>query len=379
VDDGIGLVLAGDVMTGRGVDQILRSPGRPELHEEYVRDARRYVELAERVNGPIPRGVEPTWPWGSALEAMEQHGPAVRVMNLETSVTTSDDVALGKAVNYRMAPENLDVLKVAGVDVWTLANNHVLDYGTTGLLQTLDTLAEAGQRAPGAGRDAAEAWRPAVVGVPSPDAPDHARHGGGRVVIASVADVSSGVPRGWRAAPDRAGVALLPDLSLTTADEVAGRLLEVERPGDIRVVSIHWGSNWGYGIPHEHRRFAHRLVEAGVHVVHGHSSHHPRPIEVYRGRLVLYGCGDLVNDYEGIGGYAGFRSELRLLYSARLAMGTGELVGLQMTSLLARRLTLEHASREDSTWLARVLDHESRGHGARVRLGSDGRLEVMAR
>lgn len=388
MDDGIGLVLAGDVMTGRGVDQILRFPGRPELHEEYVRDARRYVELAERVNGPIPRGVEPTWPWGSALEAMEEYGPAVRVMNLETSVTTSDDVALGKAVNYRMAPANLDVLKVAGVDAWTLANNHVLDYGATGLLETLDTLADAGQRAPGAGRDAAEAWRPAVVGVPSPDAvvgvpspdaPDQANQGAGRVVIASVADVSSGVPGGWRAAPDRAGVALLPNLSLATADEVAHRLLEAERPGDIRVVSVHWGSNWGYRIPNEHRRFAHRLVEAGVHVVHGHSSHHPRPIEVYRGRLVLYGCGDLVNDYEGIGGYAGFRSELRLLYSARLAMGTGELVGLQMTPLLARRLTLEHASREDATWLARVLDHESRGHGARVRLGSDDRLEVIAR
>jgi poly-gamma-glutamate synthesis protein (capsule biosynthesis protein) len=163
------------------------------------------------------------------------------------------------------------------------------------------------------------------------------------------------------------------------AEDVARRLLETERPGDVRVVSIHWGSNWGYGIPQEHRRFAHRLVEAGVHVVHGHSSHHPRPVEVYRGRLVLYGCGDLVNDYEGIGGYAGFRSELRLLYSLRLAMGSGELTSLLMTPLRARRLSLEHAAQEDATWLARVLDHESRRHGARIRLDGDGRLEVMPR
>ena len=61
-------------------------------------------------------------------------------------------------------------------------------------------------------------------------------------------------------------------------------------------------------------RFAHRLIEAGVDVVYGHSSHHPRLIEVYRGRLILYGCGDLVNDYEGIQPYRAFRDELRLLY-----------------------------------------------------------------
>ena len=47
-------------------------------------------------------------------------------------------------------------------------------------------------------------------------------------------------------------------------------------------------------------RFAHRLIDAGVDVVHGHSSHHPRPIEVYRGKLILYGCGDTIDDYEGI-------------------------------------------------------------------------------
>ena len=50
-------------------------------------------------------------------------------------------------------------------------------------------------------------------------------------------------------------------------------------------------------------RFAHRLIDGGVDLVHGHSSHHPRPIEVFRGKLVLYGCGDCINDYEGISGH----------------------------------------------------------------------------
>ncbi len=370
MDDGIGLVLAGDVMTGRGVDQILPSPGAPELHEGYVRDARRYVELAERVNGPIPRAVDPAWPWGSVLDEMADLGPAVRVMNLETSVTTSDDAALEKAVNYRMAPANVDVLQVAGVDAWALANNHVLDFGAGGLLETLDTLAGAGLRAAGAGRDTTEAWRPAVV---TPAKGDH------RVLVASVADVSSGVPKGWRAAAGRAGVALLPDLSSAMAETVAHGLRESERPGDIRVVSIHWGSNWGYSIPGEHRRFARRLVDAGIHVVHGHSSHHPRPVEVYRGRLVIYGCGDLVNDYEGIGGHAEFRSDLRLLYHALLDPESGMLASLRMVPFRARRLSLERAPQDDAQWLARVLDRESGAHGAGVRCGRDGRLYITGR
>jgi poly-gamma-glutamate capsule biosynthesis protein CapA/YwtB (metallophosphatase superfamily) len=369
VGDGVGLVLAGDVMTGRGVDQILRSPGAPELHEEYVRDARTYVALAERENGPIPRDVEATWPWGAALEVMDRFGPAARVMNLETSVTTSNDVAVGKAVNYRMAPTNLDVLRVAGVDVWTLANNHVLDYGRTGLLETLDCLARERQRSVGAGRDAAQAWQPAVVAVRDADQ---------RVVVMSVADVSSGVPSAWRSTSGRAGVALLPDLSAATADAVAGTVERASRTGDIRVVSIHWGSNWGYGIPRDQRRFAHRLVDAGVHVVHGHSSHHPRPAEVYRGRLILYGCGDLVNDYEGIGGHAEFRSDLRPLYLARVA-ATGELASLRMVVLRARRLRLEPASAADTGWLAEVLGRESGPHGIQIRYDGDNSLSLTVR
>src|SRR5688500_10864542 len=51
------LFLGGDVMTGRGVDQILRHPSAPDLREAFVRDARDYVDLAELVNGPIPRPV----------------------------------------------------------------------------------------------------------------------------------------------------------------------------------------------------------------------------------------------------------------------------------------------------------------------------------
>lgn len=139
-------------------------------------------------------------------------------------------------------------------------------------------------------------------------------------------------------------------------------------------MSIHWGDNWGYGVPAEQVRFAHRLIDGGISLVHGHSSHHPRPAEVYRGRLVLYGCGDCIDDYEGISGYEEFRDDLRLLYSASLAPGTGALQELRMVPMRARKMRLQRASPADSGWLTETLKRISRGFGSRVELQPDETL-----
>ena len=64
-DGVVTLFLCGDVMLGRGVDQILPHPGDPELREAHAKDARAYVDLAERAHGPIPRPVSFCWPWGT--------------------------------------------------------------------------------------------------------------------------------------------------------------------------------------------------------------------------------------------------------------------------------------------------------------------------
>jgi poly-gamma-glutamate capsule biosynthesis protein CapA/YwtB (metallophosphatase superfamily) len=144
---GTGLVTlfaCGDVMPGRGIDQILPHPGDLELREHYAGDANAYVRLAERANGPIPRPASFSWPWGDALPVLEKAAPAVRVINLETSVTRSADFAPGKAVHYRMSPDNLPGVAVARPDVCALANNHVLDFGQQGLRETLGSLARAG-------------------------------------------------------------------------------------------------------------------------------------------------------------------------------------------------------------------------------------------
>jgi poly-gamma-glutamate capsule biosynthesis protein CapA/YwtB (metallophosphatase superfamily) len=348
--------LAGDVMTGRGVDQILRFPGSPMLQERYLQDARAYVGLAESVAGPIPRPVPDSWPWGDALAVLDEVAPDVRLVNLETSITTSDDFEVGKPVHYRMHPANVSCLTATRPDVCALANNHVMDFGLRGLAETLESLALAGLSWAGAGRDIEEAYRPAKVGVT----------GDRRVVVSSVAVETSGVPRSWTATEDRAGVALLPDLSNATASRLAGRLRAAAQPGDVLVVSVHWGSNWGYDVARSQVRFAHRLVESGVDIVHGHSSHHPRPIEVYRGRLVLYGCGDLIDDYEGIQGHQRFRDDLRLLYFAVIDAQSHELRHLRMVPMQVQQMRLRRAGRSDVEWLCGVIDGVSRPFGSHI-------------
>ncbi|NNL07169.1 MAG: poly-gamma-glutamate biosynthesis protein, partial [Gammaproteobacteria bacterium] len=147
------------------------------------------------------------------------------------------------------------------------------------------------------------------------------------------------------------------------------------QPMDITVVSIHWGGNWGYTIPAWQVEFAHRLIDdAGIDIVHGHSSHHPKGIEVYNGKLIIYGSGDLLNDYEGIGGHEQYRGDLALMYFASIDPGTGRLVNLQMTPMQIRKLRINHAGRSDAVWLKKMLNREGRQFNTRVTLNADNRI-----
>jgi poly-gamma-glutamate synthesis protein (capsule biosynthesis protein) len=357
------LFLCGDVMTGRGIDQILPAPCDPALDEPYARSALDYVELAERVHGPIARPVDPTYIWGDALAELERAKPHVRIVNLETAVTRSEERA-PKGINYRMSPENADCLIAARIDCCVLANNHVLDWGTQGLEETLDTLHGAQIRTAGAGRDTAEAAAPAVLELA----------GRRRLLVFAFGMDSAGVPADWAATATRAGVSRLPDLSSRTTDALADRILAAKRAGDLVLLSMHWGSNWGYEVSRQQRSFARRLIDAGAaELVHGHSSHHPRPIEIYRERLILYGCGDFLNDYEGISGHETFRPELALMYFPRLEAASGKLLELALAPTRTRKFRVGLANAEEADWLAALLRRESAIHVERT---PDARLRI---
>ena len=350
------LFVCGDVMLARGIDQILAQPCDPTLHEPHMDDARDYITIAEAASGPIPRGVPSAYPWGDVIAVLDARRPDARIINLETSITRSEAWDREKRIHYRLSPENATCLTAARIDICTLANNHVLDWGPAGLLDTLGTLDQLRIARSGAGRDLDEALHPAVLDLGA----------GGRIAVFSVGCADAGVPPWWSAAAGRPGVHALVDLG----DDSTRRLRHViERWRDAHtliVLSIHWGPNWGFAIAPEHRRFAHRMIDdAGVHLVHGHSSHHVKGIEVHHGQPILYGCGDLLTDYEGIRGNEVYRGDLGLVYLATFD-DARVLRKLEMIPTRMHRFRVTETGPKETRWLATTLARSGEALGTSV-------------
>jgi len=352
-------------MTGRGIDQVMSHPCEPALHESYTESAIDYVRLAEAANGPIPRQVDPGYVWGEALAEFKRQRPDARIVNLETSITRSEEY-VRKGINYRMSPENADCLKVAAIDCCVLANNHVLDWGRSGLLDTLATLEHLHIKCAGAGRNSAQAGAPAILDLA----------GDRRAMVFALGSETSGVPRSWAATDKRPGVNYLAEISEKAASVTADAIRHWCRETDLAIVSVHWGPNWGHTVSDAQRSFAHALIDnAGVSVIHGHSSHHPKAIEVYRNRLILYGCGDFLDDYEGIRGYEKYRGDLVLMYFADITP-EGTLAALEIVPLKIRNFCLIRPTEDEIHWMQQTLDRESRKLGAAVASLEDGRLAL---
>jgi len=299
---------------------------------------------------------------------LERAAPDIRIINLETSVTKSDDYWKGKGINYRMHPENIGCLTLPKIDLCSLANNHVLDWGYAGLTETLETLRRAEIKFIGAGENREEAESPVIAEM----------KGKGRVVVFAFGSPKSGIPPSWAASGKKPGVNLLREFSEDAVQRIRNQVQQVKRQHDIVVVSIHWGGNWGYDILQEELDFAHQLIDnAEINMIHGHSSHHVKGIEVYRGRPILYGCGDFLNDYEGIGGFEYYRSNLGLMYFVKMDPSTGGLVELEMIPTQIRRFKVNRASTADALWLAKTLNREGRKFGTGVVWTEDNVLKLL--
>jgi poly-gamma-glutamate synthesis protein (capsule biosynthesis protein) len=233
----------------------------------------------------------------------------------------------------------------------------VLDWGQEGLLDTLDTLDRLHIRHSGAGRDRAEALRPAVLEL-----------GDRRIAVFSVGCADAGVSPRWSAREQRPGVHALVDLGADSARRLRHAIEPWRQPHTLVVLSLHWGPNWGFAIDAAHQRFAHQMIDdAGVDLVHGHSSHHVKGIEVHHGHLILYGCGDLLTDYEGITGYEAYRGDLGLMYFANID-DDNALVGLDMVPTRMHRFRITEADSQDTRWLATTLTRSGETLGTSVAL-----------
>jgi poly-gamma-glutamate capsule biosynthesis protein CapA/YwtB (metallophosphatase superfamily) len=244
------LLFVGDVMLGRGVNEVLRE--RP-----------------------------PDYPWGDTLGIFR--AADFRMCNLECAISNRGAPWPGKTFTFRSDARNVAVLKAAGIDAVSLANNHALDFGPEALADTLAILDGAAIAHAGAEMNRAAAFEPATTEV-----------AGTKIAIVSFTDD----PPDWEATPERAGVAYVP---VDFEEERAARLFETielaRNRADVLVVAAHWGPNWGYDPPARHRPFARRLIDLGADVVFGHSGHVARGVEIYRGRPIIYCAGDFIDDY----------------------------------------------------------------------------------
>lgn len=238
------------------------------------------VMLGRLVNDHL-QTVAPAYPWGDTLPVLRRAD--LRIANLECVLADGGKPAPGKVFTFRTDLKNVRSLLLAQIDLVSLANNHVLDYGTDALQEMLPTLDRHGILHAGAGTDLTSAARPAVC-----------RVGGTAVGFVAFTDNQPD----WEAAPGTPGVYYVP---VTTHGQRVDQLLALLRRTKARVqlliVSAHWGGNWGSDAPPEHRALARQLVEAGADVVFGHSPHVFRGVEVYRGRPIIYSAGDFVDDY----------------------------------------------------------------------------------
>lgn len=279
--------------------------------------------------------------WGDYRMLRLNLPPDLRLLNMETALTTSidnDDIPWEKGINYHFHLDNFEGVMegyqnvchyAAGIDAKcipspvciTLSNNHIMDFGRKAFTEeTLPYLNKYTQKVRGstqfvgAGSNIQEASRPAHWTLNAQSTNDEKKEVDMYVIAAGSMD--SGVPRQWAASQDTPGVFWLPRLDSMHAVNEAVELLKhcmavhgimpkAKKLNDSLVIlSIHWGPNWAYRYSGDNQKwrqaFAHACIDqCSVDVIYGHSSHHIRGMEAYNGKLIIYGAGDLINDYEG--------------------------------------------------------------------------------
>lgn len=278
------------------------------------------VMLGRLVDEAIP-SVGYAYPWGDLLDVLRSTD--LNLVNLETTLTTSAEGA-DKVFIFKAAPDRVQVLQEARIDVCNLANNHILDFGGPGLMETIQVLDSVGIGHVGAGGTFQDAAAPAVV----------ERRG----ISVGILGYTDNEP-GWAAGDGRPGTNVI---SVDDVDRVGADIEALRGRVDVLIVTIHWGPNMRLRPSPEFRRFAQAAIDAGADVFHGHSAHVFQGIEA-RGRgLILYDTGDFVDDYAVD---PRLRNDLSFLYLVRVDR-TG-VMGLDLIPVRIANLQVNRAVGDD--------------------------------
>lgn len=250
---GLRLIAVGDIMLGRGVGMRLKKAGSYGIAFSKVSD---YLKQGD-----------------------------VTFANLESPITSSThSLDKKRKIVLKGAPESVEALTGAGIDVVSLANNHMMDYYEKGLFDTIDILDKNNILHIGSGRNMDDARKSAII-----------ERNGIKIGFLAYSDMAELVFAGdpylkYSAEKDKSGV--LPRKYETIKEDVDKLRGQV----DILAVSLHWGVEESFTIPPEQVEFAHRLIDDGVDVILGHHPHQFQGIEMYKGKPVIYSMGNFLFD-----------------------------------------------------------------------------------
>lgn len=215
---------------------------------------------------------EPAYVWGDTLPIIR--GAVVKVANLECVLTDKTQQSeTVKPFYFRSDEKNVSALTEAGITAVSLANNHILDFGAEGMEETRKVLEAAGIQFAGAGESAQSAKRAAIFEVM-----------GRKIGLISFSD---NMPE-WEAVK-RPGI--------YRGKGLIQLIKETERRVEWLIVAAHWGGNWGYTVPEEHKKLAKAMIDAGADIIFGTSPHVFRGVEIYKQKLIIYSAGDFIDDY----------------------------------------------------------------------------------
>ena len=310
----IRLSFAGDLMLGRGVDQVLKFPTDSRLYENAVKNSKEYVLLIQSELKRQNKVYELLF-WSPIMNDFHKFQSHLFFINLETAITHSL-TPYPKGINYKLSPDTVYILKKLEKDIFpsqlivSLANNHILDWKTKGLIETIEILKQNNIKYIGAGSTQKEAETPMFIDIKEKIENKEEKK---RIVVFACGHTSSGIPEDWKAIDLNPGLFLL-------FNELKENILYFQdlfknhsiTSNDIKILLIHYGSNWITNFEDEWKKYIKLFIyELGFTIILNTSSHHTLPTEQIKilkqtndnnieYATVIHGPGDFINDYYGI-------------------------------------------------------------------------------
>jgi len=214
--------------------------------------------------------------WGDLLPIMQ--ATDFNFVNLETTLTKSTKI-VPKTFNFKSDPAHAACLTIANIKGVNLANNHMLDFSEEGLLETVNTLDKHNIKHVGAGKNLTEAAKHIII-----------EKNNIKLGFVGYADY----PEEWAATKTNPGINYI---RISDIERIKKDIANLRKQADIVIVSIHWGPNMRTQPTQEFINFAHKIIDAGADILHGHSAHIFQGIERYKNKLILYDMGELIDDY----------------------------------------------------------------------------------